>query len=127
MILLLFQYNAWAIPCNNVIECDNGEDEKFCDTPNWHRWVAISAILLFFITLFFTFLKYKFNLKVKKKKKKKEPDFNMIPLHCQYFSLDKEYRALLVLRLKDGGRKEAMKIYNQLHKEELHQTWHLKV
>ena len=108
-----------------MIECDTEEDEAICNTPNWHRWIAITSILLFFITLFFSALKFKF--KWKKKEGKREPDCTLQPIHCQYFSLDQEYRALLVLRLEAGGREEAIKVYNQIHKEEFHQTWHLKV
>ena len=49
------------------------------------------------------------------------------PLNSQHFSLDKEYRGQLVLRLKTGGRDEAVKIYDQICKETNHQTWYLKV
>ena len=120
-IFFLFQYNAWAIPCNKVIECDMEKDEENCDTPNWHRWIAISLLLFFFITLFLSVLKFKV------KKDDEEPAFQMHAVHCQYFSLDREYRALLVLRLKAGGRKEAIKVYNQVHTEQQYKTWHLKV
>ena len=63
---------------------------------------------------------------MEKKRKEKEPDLNLQPVHCQYFSLDREYRDILVLRLKAGGKDEAIKVYNQIRKE-FHQTWHLKV
>ena len=97
------------------------KDEENCDTPNWHRWIAISLLLFFFITLFLSVLKFKV------KKGDEEPGFQMHAVHCQYFSLDREYRALLVLRLKAGGRKEAIKVYNQVCKEQQYKTWHLKV
>ena len=112
--IALFQYNAWATPCNNKIECDSEIDETICDSPNWHRWIAITSILFFFITLFLSFLKFKFKLK----KKGEGTSFQMHAVHCQYFSLDREHRALLVLRLEAGGRKEAIKVYNNICNEQ---------
>ena len=104
-----------------MIECDTGEDEEFCNTPNWHQWVAIASILLFFVVLFFSVLKFKL------KDKEEMLETKLHPLNSQHFSLDKEYRGQLVLRLKTGGRDEAVKIYDQICKETNHQTWYLKV
>ena len=122
-----FQYNAWAVPCNNVIECDGGKDENDCDTPSWHRWIALMSILSFFVLLFILFLKFKL------KENNENPEFPLQPIESQYKrqdsqdSLDRNSRALLVLRLQDGGKEEANKVYNQIYKEEQHQSWHLKV
>ena len=107
-----FQYNAWAVPCNNVIECDGGKDENDCDTPSWHRWIALTSILLFFVILFISFLKSKL------KENNENPEFPLQPIESQYVSLDRKSRALLVLKLQDGGKEEANKVYNQIYKEE---------
>ena len=104
-----------------MIECDTGEDEEFCDTPNWHQWVAITSILLFFVALFFSVLKFKL------KDKEDMIDTKLHPIDSQHFTLDREYRGQLVLRLKTGGRDEAVKIYDQICKETNHRTWYLKV
>ena len=126
--LFSFQYNAWAVPCNNKIECDMGIDESFCNTPSWHKWIALASILTFFIMLFCFTLKSKFKKKEKKQKEKeKEPGFKMQPVQCQHSLLDRKYRARLVLRLQNGRRKEAIKVYDQLQKEEFFQILHLKV
>ena len=51
----------------------------------------------------------------------------MHAVHRQYISLDREHRALLVLRLEVGGRKEAIKVHDSFCKEQLHKICHLKV
>ena len=51
----------------------------------------------------------------------------MHAVHCQYLSLDREHRALLVLRLEAGGRKEAIKVYDNICNEQQNKTCHLKV
>ena len=118
----MFQYNAWATPCNKVIECDKGEDEEVCSTPNWHRWIAITSILLFFIILFFS------SLKIKVKEKEKVYDIQLQPMqNHQNLSLDKNYRGQLAFRLETRGRDEAIKVYSQLNIDNSHQKWHLKV
>ena len=104
-----------------MIECDTGEDEEFCNTPNWHQWVAIASILLFFVVLFFSVLKFKL------KDKEEIHETKLHPLNSQHFSLDKEYRGQLVLRLKTGEKDEAIKIYDEIRKGKNHHTWHLKV
>ena len=100
------------MPCNNVIECDGGKDENDCDTPSWHRWIALTSILLFFVILFISFLKSKL------KENNENPEFPLQPIESQYVSLDRKSRALLVLKLQDGGKEEANKVYNQIYKEE---------
>ena len=121
-LFVLFQYNAWATPCNKVVECDKEEDEKICHRSNWHQWIAITSILLFFILLFFSLLK------IKVKEKEKVLNLQLQPVQCnKNLCLDKNYRGQLAFRLETGGRDEAVKIYDQIQKHEFHQKWYLKV
>ena len=98
------------------------KDEEACSTPNWHRWLAITSILLFLVILFFSSLKFKV------KEKEMIHDLALQSTHDhQNLSLDKGCRGQLAFRLESGGREEAVRIYDQIQKEELLQKWHLKV
>ena len=122
-MVLSFQYNVWAIPCNTNTECDDNSDEDHCNIANWHRWLAIVAILLFFSALFIGSLKFRLEEEVEKSDEiqLEEPD-NSGPK-----SLKREDRFQLILILKDGGKQEAKRVYEYFCNEENLQIVDLKV
>ena len=62
------------------------------------------------------------------KDKEKVLDFQFQPVQTyQNYSLDKKYRGQLAFRLERGGKDEAVKMYDQIHKDNLYKKWHLKV
>ena len=119
----MFQYNAWAIPCNNRIECDDGIDENHCTIANWHRWLAIAAILVFFSTLFIGSLR----LKLKGAVETEEIQLDESENTAGPISLNRDKRFELVSRLQDGGKEEAKIVHDYLCKNEAHKIVELKV
>ena len=62
------------------------------------------------------------------KEKEKVLDLQLQPVqNHQNFSLDQQYRGQLTLILETGGKDEAVRIYDQILKENFHQKWYLKV
>ena len=119
-IALLFQYNVWAVPCNDKIECESGEDENHCKPSNWHSWLAVPLIFLGLIVLFLGLSMIKF--------KRKQPDvIDLKDLLSQEFNLLYEKRGNLVLSLHEGGKGAAQSLYKQIAKKEAHPFCYLKV
>ena len=103
-------------------ECDNEIDEMHCQIANWHRWLAICAILVFFSTLFIGSLRFKLRGTVE--------TADEIPLqedYSEYISLERNNRYELISRLRDGGKDEAKKVYEVLCVHKDHQIVQLKV
>ena len=119
-IALLFQYNVWAVPCNDVSECDNGEDEKNCKPSNWYNWLAVPLIFLGLVVLFLGLLMIKYN-------GTQSDVMELEDLLSQEFDLHYEKRGHLVLRLHEGGKGAAQNIYKQISKKEAHPVCYLKV
>ena len=108
------------MPCNDIIECDNEEDEKHCNPSNWHRWLVMPLIFLGFVVLFLGLLMIKY----------KRTESDVIELEClisQEFNLHYEKRGHLVLSLHEGGKVAAQNLYNQIGKKEAHPACYLKV
>lgn len=113
-IYVLFQYNAWAIPCsgNDVVECDKNEDEIHCNPPNWPNLVGILTLLLIFLIVFIGYIK----LQLRGMEKKEY--FDIQPSISANEILAKEKRGQLALQLDEGGKDEAKKVYQGLKNEE---------
>ena len=119
-----FQFNAWAIPCNNVTECDSKGDENpnNCNQTDWYSWVAAATLLSVCFALFVGVLKFSlFNKDIK-------DEFELQPLNYSEISiLRKENRGRLALRLDEGGRDEANKVYQEITQDPSQKTWKIKV
>ena len=123
-ILLFFQFNAWAVPCNKVTECDSKADEnpKICNQPDWFSWVIAATLCSVSVALYVGVLKFRLDNKNIKE------EFELQPLYYSETSiLRKENRGRLVLRLDKGGRDEANKVYQEITQDPSQKTWKLKV
>ena len=119
-----FQFNAWAIPCNNNIECDSKGDENphKCNQTDWHSYVAAATLLSVCFALFLGVLKFRLITKDIK------DEIELQPLQYSDISiLRKENRGRLALRLDEGGRDEANKVYQEITQDPSQKTWKIKV
>ena len=103
------------MPCNDVSECDNGEDEKNCKPSNWHSWLAVPLIFLGLIGFFLGLLLIKSDV------------IHIKDLLSQEFNLQYENRGNLVLSLHEGGKVAAQNLYRQIAKKEANPFCYLKV
>ena len=110
----------WAVPCNDIIECDNEEDEKHCKPSNWLSWLALPFIFLGLVVLFLGLFMIKF-------KGKHSAVMELKDLLCQEFNLHYEKRGHLVWSLHEGGKGAAHNIYKQIAKKEANPYCYLKV
>ena len=81
-----YNLSILAIPCNNVIECKNAEDEKFCTELEIIKWsIQIGFIVLMFILWFLTYiLARKRNLTKNPQKSFADKNFGMcVEMKCE--------------------------------------------
>ena len=107
-----------------MTECDSKGDENpnKCNETAWYSWVAAATISSVIVALFLGVLKYRLNTKDIK------DEIELQPLQYSDISiLRKENRGRLALRLDEGGRDEANKVYQEITQDPSQKTWKIKV
>ena len=105
-----------------MTECDSKGDENpnNCNQTDWHSYVAAATLLSVCLAIFLGVLKYRLITKEIK------DEIELQPLQYSDISiLQKENRGRLALRLDEGGRDEANKVFQQITPSQ--KTWKLKV